>query len=80
MKVFKKVLALIMLTSVLAFTACTPPPPPVTKNQLTVAEQEALEQEQITTQLQQEKTQLEAELRSKQAKLDALKDMEKGMN
>ncbi len=80
MKVIKKVLALFMLTSVLAFTACTPPPPPVAKSQLTVAEQEAIEQEQITARLQQEKTQLEAELRTKQAKLQALRDMERQMN
>lgn len=80
MKVIKKMAIITVLTSALAFTACTPPPPPVSKSQLTAAEQEAIEQETITARLQQEKSQLEAELRSKQAKLQALKDMEKGMN
>ena len=55
-------------------TACTPPPPPVTKIQLDTAEDEAIKEEKKAIQLEASKGDLETELSKTEAKLKSLKD------
>ena len=64
-------LGLVLLVSIF-LSACAPPPPPVTKDQLDQSGAEALEAEQEAAELKTEKDTLEEELKMKQAELEKL--------
>ena len=65
-------LGLILLVSIF-LSACAPPPPPVTKDQLDQSEIEAIAAEKEASELKVEKDSLEQELKMKQAELEKLK-------
>ncbi len=65
-------LGLILLVSIF-LSACAPPPPPVTKDQLDQSEIEAIAAEKEASELKVEKDTLEQELKMKQAELEKLK-------
>ena len=67
----KFVLGLVLLISIF-LTACAPPPPPVTKDQLDQTEAEALEAENNADELKMEKDALEEEVKMKKAELEKL--------
>jgi TolA-binding protein len=70
--ILRLIVGLIILASIF-LSACAPPPPPVTKDQLDMSEAEALEAEKNANELETEMNQLEDELKMKQAELEALK-------
>ena len=65
-------LGLVLLVSIF-LSACAPPPPPVTKDQLDQSGAEALTAEKEAAELKTEKDTLEEELKMKQAELEKLK-------
>jgi TolA-binding protein len=65
-------LGLVLLVSIF-LSACAPPPPPVTKDQLDQSNTEALTAEKEAAELKTEKDTLEEELKMKQAELEKLK-------
>ncbi len=71
--VLKLLIGILILISLL-LSACAPPPPPVTKDQLDTAEKEAIAEEESASQLQAEKSDLEAEFSAKEAELRSLKE------
>ena len=72
---FKKLMVIALLLIALAVVACAPKPPPVTENQYEAARQETLEAEQRLAALEREKSQLEAELHSRQILHEVLQEM-----
>jgi TolA-binding protein len=66
-------LGLLFIASVL-LSACAPPPPPISKDQLEQAEMEAIAAENNAAQCKQEREQLEQELADKKAELESLKN------
>jgi septal ring factor EnvC (AmiA/AmiB activator) len=66
-------LGLLFIASVL-LSACAPPPPPISKDQLEQAEREAIAAENNAAQCKQEREQLEQELADKKAELESLKN------
>lgn len=65
-------LGLVLLLSIF-LSACAPPPPPVTKDQLDQTGAEALAAEEEAAELKTEKDTLEEELQMKKAELEKLK-------
>jgi uncharacterized protein YlxW (UPF0749 family) len=61
---------------VLFLTACTPPPPPVTKDQLANANKETLDTEKKADDLKKQRKDLEKQLKEKQEKLSGLEQIQ----
>jgi len=79
MKILKKIMVTTVLGSALLFSACCIPNQPYTRAEFEKARQEAMEEEARSVALQREKSQLEAELNAKLAKLAVLREMEAEM-
>ena len=75
MKDFKRVMVVALLIVAIALVACAPKPPPVSQSQYDAARQETLEAEQRVVALEREKSQLEAEIYSRQILRDVLQEM-----
>jgi outer membrane murein-binding lipoprotein Lpp len=69
----KLILGLVLLASIF-LSACAPPPPPITKDQLDQSDTEAFEAEENANELKIEKDGLEEELKLKKAELESLKE------
>lgn len=77
MKNFYKVLIGLILIASVFLSACAPPPPPVTQDQLDTTDAEALKVEKEASQLKVEMNDLEEEVAVKKAELKSLKDYQK---
>jgi len=75
MKNLKRVMVIALLVVAIAVVACAPKPPPVSQSQFEAARQETLEAEQRVIALENEKSQLEAEIYSRQILLEVLQEM-----
>jgi len=79
----KKILRLFLGALILAsifLSACAPPPPPITKDQLINAEIEAIEAEKKAKELEKELLVLEKELSEEKAKLQSLDEYKDLLN
>ena len=74
--ILKIVIGIIILISIF-LSACAPPPPPVTKDQLDQSDKEALEAEVNAGKLEKEMNTLENELSIKKSELESLKKYQK---
>ncbi len=72
-----KLLVLSVLALSIFLTACAPPPPPVTKDQLIQAEMETKNAEEESEKLLAKKNQTEKILAQKEAELRSLKEYKK---
>lgn len=77
MKNFYKVLIGFVLILSIFLSACAPPPPPVTKDQLETSDAEAIAAEKEASQLKMEMEDLEDQVATKKAELKSLKDYQK---
>ena len=77
MKNFYKVLIGLVLIASIFLSACAPPPPPVTKDQLDTSEEEALAAEKEANELKMEMNDLEEQVAKRKAELESLKDYQK---
>jgi len=76
MKILKNYLLIISVIFTLFLTACTPPPPPVTKDQLANANKETLDTEKKANELKKQRMDLEKQLKEKQEKLSGLEQIQ----
>jgi hypothetical protein len=72
MKMVAKIAVIAIVMTSIFLSACAPPPPPVSRDQLVDAEKQALAEEEKANELAQEKETLEEELSAKQAELRRL--------
>jgi outer membrane murein-binding lipoprotein Lpp len=80
MKNITRLMVLSVIIGSIFLSACAPPPPPVTKDQLDTAEQEAIAAEKEADKLGAEVQALEDELAAKQEELKSLKKYESELN
>lgn len=78
-KILKLFLGALILASIL-LTACAPPPPSITKDQLINLEIEAIEAEKNAAQCEKEMLVLEKELSEEKAKLQSLEEYKDLLN
>ena len=78
-KIFKT-LGILVVTATIFLSACTPPPPPVSKDQLNQAEQDMISAQKEAKKLKSERDKLQKQLNDEKAKLQKLQDYQKEMN
>lgn len=76
-KSLKSITILLLFVAVIMITACSTPPPPVSRDQLQTARTEALDAEQIANESSQEKRDLENELSRRESELRSLRNYER---
>jgi len=77
MKVLLRMLTIALLAMVMTIVACSTPPPPVSRDELQSARNEAIEAEELAESSTQERRDLENELARKEAELRSLRDYER---
>ncbi len=80
MKNIMRIMVLSVIIGSIFLSACAPPPPPVTKDQLDTAEQEAITAEKDADTLRAEADALQSDLAAKQEELKSLKKYESEIN
>jgi septal ring factor EnvC (AmiA/AmiB activator) len=76
-KTLKAITITLLLAFLLMIVACSTPPPPVSRDQLQTARNEAITAEESVNESLQEKRALEAELARKEAELRSLVEYER---
>lgn len=77
MKKIARIIAISAIGASIFLSACAPPPPPVSKDQLTQAEQEMTKVTKEVKSLKKERDVLQKEFDEKQAKLNKLLEYQK---